>query len=198
MTFVLALCAALSSTDSYSNEFRSDRLAEHVDAVHRESKLCGPLTLCFCLRCMGLTVECREIIDQANVTAQGTSVERLVELARSFLPSASAIEFETGRIDDVPVPAILITEDVHCVAYCGVDEAGQFIIFEPTNRTVKPVSASWLSQKWNGKAIVFVRAEGLGLYDYLAILSSALALLLAVVGMAAGMASVPGRLEQES
>lgn len=72
MSVIVVLGVWLSSANPYA--VRSDCLAEHVDAVHRYDKLCGPLTLCFCLRSLGYRVENSTIVDGANVSAQGMSV----------------------------------------------------------------------------------------------------------------------------
>ncbi len=151
-SFVLLACAAGPHGEGLS----TDHLDEYVQYVQTQRKACGPTSVWFCLRKLGLPADRAELCREAGLGPDGTSLQSLLHLcaARGLRPDAVNCAAKDIRV--LPVPSIAVVDQSHCVVYLGTDEGGdQVRYYEPATDRVLTAARSRVERNWTGEAIVF-------------------------------------------
>ncbi len=168
--FAFLLC--IGQTDSVS----TDELDGYIEQVVKARKACGPTAVWYCLCRLGQKPKLAEVWSQANIEENGTSIQNLLELFNSCNVPAHALVGDPRRLDDLPVPGILIVDDTHCIVFDGLEPDGQKVrYFEPALGEMRSVSRELIESHWSGEAIVFQRPmlsrRGFGATIFLATLA---------------------------
>jgi hypothetical protein len=148
---------ALAMTLAAAVGVTSDRLDDILRVEGAARKACGPRAVWHCLRRFGVEAPFETVCEEAGLDDEGSSLDRLVDTLRKHDLPAQAIRESTDRILDLPVPAILIIENRHCIVYEGLEPGGEGKVryYEPAKRMMKTAALDTLRREWSGQAIVF-------------------------------------------
>jgi prepilin-type N-terminal cleavage/methylation domain-containing protein len=162
MTLALAMCLLLPmqpSTDVIPRTIKSSALVDLAATARKNRAACGPLAIWYALDRLRHRTDAGELIASAGLNEYGTTIRRLVEIAKEHDCPARAISTSQDRLRLLPVPSVLIVDKgTHCIVYDGVDGNRQTArVFEPTDGEVRIVDLKQLQNAWTGEAIVFDR-----------------------------------------
>jgi ABC-type bacteriocin/lantibiotic exporter with double-glycine peptidase domain len=136
--------------------FTIDDIDDRVSEIIKAKRRCGPVAVWYCLKRHGYTVSGDEVVSRSPTNEQGTSLQELLDLCRSYGLTAEGIRGDPRNFAALPVPSILVIGSFHCVVYEGVDWGKrQVLFFEPTAGKHKTASLEELQHFWTGEALVF-------------------------------------------
>lgn len=154
ITVLALLCCPNVSPPAAS--VSTEAIDAYADRVSKARKACGPTAVWYCLRRLGHETRLADLWEQAQVGPDGVSLQKLLDLLRSRGVSARALVGDRHRLEDVPVPAIVVVDQTHCVVYEGVEPGGQQVrFFEPASNQMRLVSRETFQRHWSGQVIVF-------------------------------------------
>jgi ABC-type bacteriocin/lantibiotic exporter with double-glycine peptidase domain len=105
---------------------------------------------------MGVEVRGEEILNRFSIGSEGVPLRDVAEVLGSYKPSAAAVKIQDRDLGVVPIPAILILRNSHCVVYEGFsEEDGRVRVFDPTTAAVEKWESDVVRDEWSGQAIVF-------------------------------------------
>lgn len=137
-------------------EVSTDNIDAYVGLVVKARQACGPTSVWYCLRRLGHNVRLTDLWQEATIKADGTDLQSLLDLLHAHGVSAQAVAGDPSRLADLPVPAILVVDDAHCVVYEGLESDGAGVrYFEPSVGKVRAVPWEEMQRHWTGEAIVF-------------------------------------------
>lgn len=127
-----------------------------ADQLARRNKSCGPLAGYYCARRLGRDVDYAEFARTAAVEDDGVSLDDVHRLLAEAGIRSEVVRCDPGRLESLPLPAILVIRPAHCVVLDGWDaETGRARVFEPASQKVHTVPAEAIRRAWTGTAIVF-------------------------------------------
>ncbi len=136
----------------------SDTVDAYIQRVIQARRACGPTCVWYCLRRFEQKADLRELWDQASIEKEQTSLQDVLKLLESRGQTGIALKFDPAHLDRVPVPAILLANESHCVVYEGLEPEGETArYFEPSTGEMRRVTRRGLLKEWSGEAIVFER-----------------------------------------
>ena len=83
------------------------QLEVHIAQARRAKQNCGPIALWYTLRKQGLDVEPKEVVSRAKFEHNGTSLDQLLELSKSFGIRGRALRASKDRLRELPTSTIL-------------------------------------------------------------------------------------------
>ncbi len=150
--FLLVCSLGIGSPDAVSTE----NLDLYVEGVAKSRKACGPTAAWYCLRRLGYDVRLKDVWQQAQFGPDGMSMADLLELFHSRGVAAQAMVSTPRRLETLPIPAILVIDQKHCIVYEGIEPDGQTVrYFEPSTGQMRRASRSAFYRQWSGEVIVF-------------------------------------------
>jgi hypothetical protein len=115
-TLVVLWCLAGDPANSISTE----ELNAYAAQVVRARNACGPTAVWYCLRRLGHDVTLADVWRQADIGADGTSLQNLLDLLHAHGAPARALVGDPQRLDTLPPLSILVIGGTHCVVFEGL------------------------------------------------------------------------------
>ena len=156
MNFGFTIFAVLVLAQSEPGGLPTDRLDDYVQNMQLRRKACGPTALWYCLHRFGIPVDRDELCREAGIGTEGISLARLLELSEARGLQPLAINAAKKDVRVLPIPSILVVDQVHCVVYLGTgsgDDEVQY--YEPATNRVLSASREKVERNWTGEAILF-------------------------------------------
>ena len=150
----LALVIALSIMIQGDAAISSDDLDAYVDTVLKARKACGPTSAWYFLRRYGKTVKLADLWQSAHMDASGTGLEEVLRLIQMHGVQARGFRMKIDDIRSLPVPAIVVLDESHCVVFEGFEPKGDHIrYYEPATGQLLTAPVEALRTHWTGELI---------------------------------------------
>jgi ABC-type bacteriocin/lantibiotic exporter with double-glycine peptidase domain len=179
----LVLLLSMATSDATVGSLSMEDLDRYIAQHRRMRRTCGPVALWYASRRLGKHLALDEVLQQAPVKEDGLSLKELVDLSHSFGVPCTPLQVDRSRLEQLPVPSILVIASTHCVVYEGLDPAqGTISYFEPSRARVESAPIDRFMNEWSGQALVFERpAMSLGWFIGQIVVSLSAVLLLATL-----------------
>jgi hypothetical protein len=153
---VLIMGALSGLTPAAGKTFSSAELDQWFQGLGTRERACGPLALWYCLCQLGYAMPQQDsFLHQHLPGEQGTNLEALQEVARAWGVPLQVWQMETADLAHLPIPAILITKDQHCLVYEGRTAEDKIRLLEPSQGTIQDLSVGTVQEVWSGLVLVF-------------------------------------------
>ena len=152
MTFIVVFGGTVVLTAD-AEVLRSDQIGRYTGEAMSAKKICGPVSLAYCLNRLDNDISARQLVAEFDITSEGASVAEIVRQAkRHGFPGAQAISVPSKKLRSLPAPSILLLEG-HCVVYDGLTSGNKVRIFEPDELRTYEVDRQFAVSSWTGNAI---------------------------------------------
>lgn len=125
-----------------------------LDRAKAHQRECGPISVWYCLKRFGKSIEYERVINSTKMGAKGISLEEVRKLCDEFGLVGSCVELRSRELSRLPLTTIMVIDSNHCVVYEGID-AGRVLLFEPSTGFWTRMAEQELHGRWTGHAIVF-------------------------------------------